>query len=85
MNNKTRAEEHLLPPSKGEDKGERSRRDPVFDLLISPYSFKMEPKLMVKILITTTSKLLEKGGIKYRERHQRCCLVLQPSCTAAGL
>lgn len=33
-NNKGRAEEHLLPPSKEEDKGERSCRDPVFDLLI---------------------------------------------------
>ncbi|KAG7230740.1 hypothetical protein INR49_019554 [Caranx melampygus] len=45
-NNKSRAEEHLLPPSKEEDKGERSRRDPAFDLLILPYSFNMEPKLM---------------------------------------
>lgn len=60
MNNKTRAEEHLLPPSKGEDKGERSRRDPVFDLLILPYSFDKEPKLTVKILFFATSKLLEK-------------------------
>lgn len=34
MNNKTRAEEHLLPTSREEDKGERSHRDPAFDLLI---------------------------------------------------
>lgn len=38
MNNKTRAEEHLLPPSKEEDKGERSRRDPDSDLVIFLYS-----------------------------------------------
>lgn len=69
MNNKTRAEEHLLPPSKEEDKGERSRRDPVFDLLILPYSFSMETKLMVKILISATSKLLEKKYEGCRERH----------------
>lgn len=34
MNNKTRAEEHLLPSSKEEDKEATSRRDPPFDLLI---------------------------------------------------
>lgn len=49
MNNKTRAEEHLLPPSKEEDKGAKSRRDPVFDLLILAYSLNIGPKLMVKI------------------------------------
>ncbi len=59
MNNKTRAEEHLLPPSKEEDKGERSHGDPVFDLLILSHSCSMEPKLMVKILLSATSELQE--------------------------
>lgn len=49
MNNKTRAEEHLLPKSKEEDKGERSCGDPDFDLLIFPYLMTMEPRLMVRI------------------------------------
>lgn len=52
-NNKTRAEEHLLPASKEEDKGERSRRDPAFDLMILAHSSSW-PKL------SSTSKLLEK-------------------------
>lgn len=45
MNNKTRAEEHLLPQSKEEDKGERSCGDPDFDLMIFPYLITMEPRL----------------------------------------
>lgn len=70
MNNKTRAEEHLLPPSKEEDKAERSHRDPAFDLLILPYSFSMEPKLMVKILFSSTIKLLEKEYAVQRKTSQ---------------
>lgn len=49
MNNNSRAEEHLLPKPKEEDKGERSRGGPDFDLLIFPYLITMEPRLMVKI------------------------------------
>lgn len=51
-NNKTRAEEHLLPQSKEEDKGERSCGDPDFDLIF-PYLITMEPRLMVKIPLLT--------------------------------
>lgn len=53
MNNTTSAEEHLLPQSKEEDKGERSCGDPDFDLMIFPYLITMEPRLMVKIPIVT--------------------------------
>lgn len=53
MNNKSRAEEHLLPKSKEEDKGERSCGDPDFDLLIFPYLITMVPRLMVKIPLLT--------------------------------
>lgn len=53
MNNKSRAEEHLLPKSKEEDKGERSCGDPDFDLLTFPDLITMEPRLMVKIPLLT--------------------------------
>ncbi|CAL8237064.1 unnamed protein product [Boreogadus saida] len=37
-NNKARQEEHLLALLKEEDKEDRIRRDPLFDLLIAPHS-----------------------------------------------
>lgn len=71
MNNKTRAKEHLLPPSKEGDKGAKSRRDPAFDLLILAHSAKTEPKLTVKISIFLTGELqVQKCGVN-KSRTQR--------------
>lgn len=61
MNNKTRAEEHLLPKSKEEDKGERSCGDPDFDLLIFPYLITMEPKAHGQNPPSDTVELLKKS------------------------
>lgn len=53
MNNKTRAEEHLLPQFKEEDKGERRCGDPDFDLIF-PYLITVEPS-------SDTTELLKKS------------------------
>lgn len=81
MNNKTRAEEHLLPPSTEEDKEVRSCKDPVFDLLIFPYSIKMDPKRIGKIPFSALSR---KSDQEFLQISVHTCSTHQQQFTNVG-